>query len=121
RPAALRSHLDLPRRAGLSHMAQHGEEEAVVPSGALDLAFDGPLVGMLADEVEGELSDEGKVLRSVVLAATDSVFGEGDVEDPVELVLDGPVGPGDLEHALGGEHGGEQEEANDDGLGLAGC
>src|SRR5215469_6183105 len=100
-------------------MSDEGEKEAVVPTCAFDFAFDGPLVGMLADEVEGELSDQGEVLRGVVHSASAGVFLEIDVEHPVELVLYGPMGPGDIEHALGAEDGREQEPSDDDGLGLA--
>lgn len=86
--------------AGLSHMAEHGEEEGVVPSGALELLLHGALGGMVSCNVEGELSEQGEVLRGVVLAAAGAVFVEDDVEHPVELVPDGPVGPGDVEHLL---------------------
>ena len=71
-------------------MADESEEEGIVPSGAFDFAFDGPLVGVLAEEVEGELSQESEVLRGVVGAASHAVLVEGDIEDPVQLVFDGP-------------------------------
>src|SRR5580698_4252094 len=96
----LRRHL-LPRRAGLSHMGEERGEEGVVPSCSLDLAFDGALVWVLSQGVEGELSDEGEVLRGMILSASVGVFGEADVENPVELVLDGPVCTGDVQDLFG--------------------
>lgn len=75
---------------------------------------------MSSDQVEGEFADDGEVLRGVVLAGTGGVLGEVDVEHSVKLVLDGPVGPGDLQHAFGGGDGGQEEPADGDRLGLAG-
>jgi hypothetical protein len=45
----------------------------------------------LTDEVEGEMPDGGHVSGAAALADARLVVGEGDVEDPVQTVLDRPV------------------------------
>ena len=94
-------------------MGEEGEQEAVVPSGPLSFALDRCLFGMLPHDVEGELADESEVLRAVIGAASSGIFTKGDIEHPMELVFDGPVGPRDLEHALRGQDRREQEVADD--------
>ena len=64
----------------------------------LDAAFRRSL---LLEEVERELADHAEVLCGVSLAGTHLIFAEGDIKDPVELVLDAPVGP-DRAGGLGG-------------------
>ncbi len=41
----------------------------------------------------------------VILPVSIGVFAEIDIEHPVQLVLDGPVSPRDLKHALGRQDG----------------
>jgi len=69
--------------------------------------------------IEGELSDESEVLGGMIITAPASIFAERDIEHPMELVFDGPVCPGDLDHALGGQDRGQQEVAHDHRLRLA--
>ena len=57
------------------------EEEGVVPASAFDLAAGGALVGIGAQEIEGEAAQPGEVFRGVVLV-------HDHVEHPVELVFD---------------------------------
>src|SRR5690349_16297452 len=98
-----------PQGAGLSHLGEYREKKHIVPSGLFDFSSDGSLVGMRSEHVEGDLSQKGDVLRSVVLAVAGAVLVEDDVEHPMELVLDGPVGAHDLEQLVGRERLGEQE------------
>lgn len=46
---------------------------------------------ILFEQVEGEPIDEGEVLRSVSSAFAAQVFAEGDIEYPMEFVLDTPM------------------------------
>jgi hypothetical protein len=108
-----------PSTAGLSQLSKYREEEGIVPSGALDLSADRCLVGMGAQRVERELSQHGKVVRSMILAVSRGILAEDDVEDPMELVLDGPVLADDVEQPGGAEHAGEQEVSHHDVVGLA--
>ena len=46
---------------------------------------------VLAEEVEGEAADEAEVGDRMAGACAALVLAEDDVQDPVALVLDGPV------------------------------
>src|SRR5688572_31687038 len=108
-----------PKWAGLSHLGEYREKEHVVPSGLFDFSSDGSLVWVGSQEVESDLSQQGDVLRPVVFAISGTVLVEDDVEHPVELVLDGPMGSHDMEQ-LAGRHGpGKQEVSRVDLVGLA--
>ena len=43
------------------------------------------------DALEGDFAQEGEVLGGEALAGAGGIFQEGDIQMPVELVLDGPV------------------------------
>src|SRR2546430_1709583 len=74
RPMPQRSDLDpteIPPRLlpGLSHVFEHLEEIAVIPSSLLELGPQGSLwVGVGSNDVEGKALENGKVCRCVVLA-----------------------------------------------------
>src|SRR6185295_3199186 len=57
-----------------------------------------------SQDVVGETADDGDVLWSVVLAGARTVFVEDNVEGPMELVLDGPMGAADLRQPSWREH-----------------
>ena len=70
------------------------EEVVFPPSGLQALALDTHLqAGFTFQQIVGDLSQGGHVLGSVVLAYPALVFPEGDVQAPVERVLDAPVSP----------------------------
>src|SRR5690349_13753346 len=77
-----------PLRAGLSHLGEEGEQEGIVPSGAFDFSAERSLVRMRSENVEGQLSQNREVLRSMVLAVSGAILVEDNVENPMELVLD---------------------------------
>ena len=91
------------------------EEEGVVLAGAFDLAAGRALVGIGAQEIEGEAAQAGEVFRGVVLAGARAVLVHDHVEHPVELVFDLPVGAHDLGDAGGGKRLGEQVVARGGG------
>lgn len=66
-------------------------EVAGLPAGALASELDTSLVVDSADKVDGEVPDDGHVFRTMSRSQARLVFAEGDVEDPVEAVLNGPV------------------------------
>ncbi len=74
------------------------------PSCAFSAWPDGAPVACGADEVEGEVVDGAHVAGAVALPEAGLVVAEGDVEHPMQAVLDGPV----LAHRLGRFGGGEQ-------------
>jgi hypothetical protein len=77
-------------------MTKHSEEEAVVPTGALDFAAYGCWTGMGSKDVECEPAQDGEVLGSVVQSRPVAVLVEVDVKHPVQLVLDGSMTAYDL-------------------------
>ena len=69
---------------GLSHVAQHIEEEGIVPTCTFELAAKGSFgVGMGAGNVESEATQDGEVGRCIVLATTRQVFVEQHIERPM--------------------------------------
>src|SRR3981189_3184906 len=79
-----------PPSAGLSHLTEHGEEEAVLPPCAFDFSAYGRGTGMGSKDVEGKPAQDGEVLGSIVHSGPVAVLVEVNVEHPVQLVLDGP-------------------------------
>src|ERR1700675_1986222 len=106
--AVLVKYIIPPTRAGLSHMTKHGEEEVVVPTGALDFSAYGCWTGMGSKDVECEPAQDGEGLGSIVHSRPVAVLVEVDVEHPVQLVLDGPMTARDLQQPLGGHVLGQQ-------------
>src|SRR5260364_175198 len=82
-------------------MGQDGEKEVVAPSCLEHFVAGSRWTWRGLQGVDGELADDGKVLRGVVLAAAASVLVEQNVENPVQVVLDAPVGADDVEQLLG--------------------
>src|SRR5215203_1547010 len=106
-----------PASAGLSHMAEQGEQEAVVPAGALDFSAYGGGTGTRSKNIEREPAQDSEVLGSIVLPRSIAILVEMDVEHPMQLVLDRPVTARDLQQSLGGHRPGEQVIAHDRRLG----
>src|SRR5262245_36841194 len=90
-----------PQAAGLSHMADGGQEEGIVPAGTLDFSLDRGAIGVGSQDVEGKPTQDGEVFGCVVLSGAVGVLGEVDVEHPMELVLDGPMTARDVQQPLG--------------------
>lgn len=96
--------------------------------GELSPSLEAVSVGWSAHEVHGHVPDDGHVLGSVACSEAGEVFVEDDVEDPVEAVLDVPMGAhgGGEGLGVGDEGAGEFEslqEARDGGdlVGLGVC
>src|ERR1700687_6107361 len=89
-------------------MAEYCHEEGIVPTGALDFAPYGCVIGVSSQDVEGKPAQNGEVLRSVVLSRAIDVLVEMDVEHPMEFVLDGPMAAGDLQQPLWGRVFGQE-------------
>src|SRR3990170_8223955 len=81
---------------------------------------------MSPQDVLCQSSDDGEVLRAVVLAGAGIVLVEDDIEGPMKLVLDGPMGTNDFgefprrEHTRQGHiaHGDRCLAGGSDALGL---
>ena len=83
-------------------MTEHAQEEGVVPPRAFDFLAQGRGRGVTADQIEGELSEDSKVLGRVVFASSVAILVEDDIEYPMQLVLDPPMGAHDAQQLLGG-------------------
>ncbi|KAH2822370.1 hypothetical protein KXV85_002262, partial [Aspergillus fumigatus] len=90
-----------PAWLGLSHMGQDGEKEVVVPSGLEHFVAGANWARCSLQGIEGQLADGGEIFRCMVLSTAAGVLVEQDVEDPVQVVLDAPVGAYDIEQLLG--------------------
>src|SRR3979490_2032487 len=94
-------------------MAERFHEKGIVPAGAFDFAPYGCAMGVSSQDVEGKPAQNSKVLGSIVLSRPIAIFGEMDVEPPMELVLDRPVTAGDLQQPLGRQVFGQEIVAHD--------
>src|SRR4051794_32186683 len=59
-------------------------------------------------EVESKAPQQGDVLRSVILAVSGLILVHSHVEDPMQAVLNPPMGAGHLAEALGTERSAQQ-------------
>ena len=67
---------------------------------------------MAAHQIEGKLSEYREVLGRVVFPSSVAILVEDDIEHPMQLVLDPPMGAHDAQQLLGGNIFGEQEVAH---------
>ena len=84
---------------GLSHMSKELEEEVFAPRSELHFSGEGSSVGMGSQYVEGDASNDGKVLWSIILAGSRIVLVEDNVERPMEVIFDPPMQARYVEHA----------------------
>ena len=66
-------------------------EVVFVPTGSFSAKLDGSLVFCGADEIDGEVSDDGHVLCAMALSQPRLIVLEDNVEGPVEGVFDEPM------------------------------
>ena len=93
-------------------MRKELEEEVLSPSSEFHFSGWGSCVGVGSEDVEGHAAEDGKVLRRVVLAGAGVVLVEDDIEGPVTVVLDAPMGPHCFETAPWGQGFGERGIVN---------
>lgn len=67
-------------------------EEGVIPSSSFEFSSDGAFLSVCFDEIEGDASQHGEVEGGVVGSGAGVVFVENDIHDPMQLVLDAPMG-----------------------------
>ena len=82
-------------------MGEGGEKKIVVPSGLEHFVADARRTWRCLQGIDGQLADDGEIFGGVILAAAAGVLVEQDVENPVQVVLDAPVGAHGLEQFLG--------------------
>ena len=76
---------------GLSQISKEFEEEFLLPSCELHFATDGSIIGVGAQDVDGDAADDGKILWPIILAGAGVVFAEDNVEPPVQLIFHAPM------------------------------
>jgi hypothetical protein len=57
--------------------------------------------GILFDQIEGHEPEHGHVLRAVIFAKAGVILAEGDIQSPVQGILNGPVLTGGIENKRG--------------------
>src|SRR5512134_2496687 len=85
---------DYPQGNCISDLGKERGEEMVVPCGAFEFKARGALGFFCADDVEGDVAEDGEVLWAVVLAVAGIVLVHGDIEHPMEGVFNSPMGAG---------------------------
>ena len=73
-------------------MSKEFEEEVFAPCGEFHFSGGGSVFGVGSQDVESDSTQDGKVLWGEILAGSGVVLVEDDVERPVKLVLDAPIG-----------------------------
>src|SRR4029453_4253921 len=97
------------------------EHVVIVPGGLLaPTAKAGSAAAIAGDEGEGDSAQGGEVAGGGAVAHPAVILAEGDVENPMQGVLDAPV-PADGPDQDGGIVAAAGEEVADLGLGLAGA
>ncbi len=82
-----------------------------VPCGSFSAQLDGSFVVDGADEIDGEVSDDGHFFSAVALSHARLVVVEDDVKRPVQRVFDGPMAADNGGSAICGERCGRDEVA----------
>ena len=81
-------------------MADCLQQKGIVPAGPFDFAAYRGLKRKRLEDIECDLSHEGKILWRIVFSRAIAIFGKMDVEDPMQLVLNAPMAPSDLQKPL---------------------
>ena len=64
----------------------------MVPARRETFVLDAELLGpLLFEEIKGDVVEDGEVLRRIAGPDPRLILVQGDVEDPVETIFDGPV------------------------------
>src|SRR4051812_30087840 len=91
-----------PQGSRMSLVGDDLEHVVVVPGGFLAPAAEAGLAAVVSgDEIESDLAQEGEVAGGGAVAHPAVILMEGDVENPVQGVLDAPV-PADRPDQDGG-------------------
>src|SRR3954462_9490125 len=94
RPPPSRAAPLLPQGSRMSLVGDDLEHVVVVPGGFLAPAAEAGLAAVVSgDEIESDLAQESEVAGGGAVAHPAVILMEGDVENPVQGVLDAPVPP----------------------------
>ena len=71
---------------------EEGFEVSVIPAGPQSFTLDAPGGGrVLLEEAEGEVTQHGEVLRGMRAANPTGIFAKGDIQHPMQAILNAPV------------------------------
>src|SRR5579883_2390356 len=101
----------MSRYSGPTHLNAFDnlEKEVVIPGGLEAPATDAQALGLLlTQKIEREMTQDGKVLSGMALADAALILVEGDIQHPMDLILDPPMAPSRLPERFGGQVGAEQ-------------
>src|SRR5262249_57223179 len=90
-----------PLRAGLSHMSKELEEEWFAPCSKPHFPGNGLVSGMTPQDIEGNSTNDRKILWSVILARPSVVFVEDNIELPMQVIFHTPVSTRDFKNPGG--------------------
>ena len=77
------------------------EQERLMASGFYELAAHGVFCLFRPRQVEGHSPHNGEVFRPLFFTFSRAVFVHGDIQHPVQAVLNGPMGVGYSKETLG--------------------
>ncbi|XWX05464.1 hypothetical protein VZO05_07850 [Aggregatilineales bacterium SYSU G02658] len=67
-------------------------QERVVKSGFEAFAFETEFGGVALEQVQGETTQNGEVLRAIEHAQASAILAKDNIQRPVEVILNRPVG-----------------------------
>src|SRR3954447_26335876 len=77
----------------ISDLGEELCEVSVLPTGPFDFDTQGTLGGFLGQEIKGHMAQDGEVMWAVIAAVSGIVLIHNDVQDPMQVVFDRPMGP----------------------------
>ena len=77
------------------------KEETIIESSLEALAFNTQVSRMLFDEVQSDMTKNREVLCTVAGTHPSTVLVKGHIQGPVQVVLNGPMGPDRLSDVFG--------------------
>lgn len=101
RDSGLLTVLDRLRQGNLILMTRGGEKVGIVSSCFKAFCLDSPFSrSVLPQQVQGYPTNQDQVLRSMVFANARSIFIKGNIQHPVNLVFNAPMGANRLSKLL---------------------
>jgi hypothetical protein len=88
-------------RAIASKRREQLQQEGIVKNDPKAFTLETELSRMILEQIEGDVTDHGEVLRSFIKTDAGSIFAKDDIHRPVKGVFDRPVGTSGVQDAPG--------------------
>jgi len=72
-------------------LRKEGEEEGVIQSSTIAFLGEAAIGRIPLEDVEGHVADDGHILSSMAGAQAGLILAKDDIQDPMQVVFDGPV------------------------------